>query len=36
MSATGMAETNSLQRCESVLDMLLTQRGDALPKSSGC
>ena len=29
MSATGMAETNSLQRCESVLDMLLTQRGDA-------
>jgi tetratricopeptide (TPR) repeat protein len=30
MSATGMAETNSLQRCERVLDMLLTQRGDAL------
>ena len=29
MSATGMAETNSLQRCESVLNMLLTQRGDA-------
>ena len=29
MSATGMAETNSLQRCERVLNMLLTQRGDA-------
>ena len=29
MPASGMAETNSLRRCERALDMLLTQRGDA-------
>ena len=28
--AIAMAQSNSLQRCESALDMLLTQRGDAL------